>query len=87
MTIFHNISIFQGVWVMVSVHHKRFIECCGVLPTTQFPYQKGLCTCDALLGLSLTLQSALESEQEAWIEQINFCTAFDRANHQGIIYK
>ena len=31
----------------------------GVLPTTQFAYWKGLGTCDALLCVSHTLQSAL----------------------------
>ena len=59
----------------------------GVLLTTQFAYQKGLGTCDALLCLSHTLQSALESGQEARIVQIDFSAAFDRANHLGIIYK
>ena len=46
---------------LVSVRHGRFMECSGVLPTTQFAYQKGLGTCDALLWVSHTLQSALES--------------------------
>ena len=41
------------------------MEHCGVLPTTQFAYRKGLGTCDALLCVSHTLQSALESGQEA----------------------
>ena len=59
----------------------------GVLPTTEFSYRKGLGTCDALLCLSRTLQSALESGQEARIVQINFSTAFDGAIHQGILYK
>ena len=40
------------------------MEHCGVLPTTQFAYRKGLGTCDALLCVSHTLQSALESGQE-----------------------
>ena len=43
------------------------MESCGVLPTTQFAYRKGLGTCDALLCVSHTLQSALESGQEARI--------------------
>ena len=34
-----------------------------------------------------TLQSALESGQEARIVQIDFSAAFDRVNHQGILYK
>ena len=33
-----------------------------------------------------TLQSALESGQEARIGQIDFRAAFDRVNHQGILY-
>ena len=63
------------------------MEHCGVIPTTQFAYGKGLGTCDALLFVSHTLQSALESEHEARIVQIDFSAAFDRVNHQGILYK
>ena len=48
------------------------MERSGVLPTTKFAYRKGVSTCDALLCLSHTLQSALESGQEAWIVQIDF---------------
>ena len=51
------------------------MEHCGVLPTTQFAYQKGLGTCDVLLCVSHTLQSALASGQEARIVQINFSSA------------
>ena len=52
---------------LVSVRLGRFMDCSGVLPTTQFAYRKGLGTCDALLCVSHTLQSALESGQEARI--------------------
>ena len=72
---------------LASVCLGRFMECIGVLPTTQFPYQKGLGTCDALLCVSHTLQSALESGQGALIVQIDFSAAFDRVNHLGILYK
>ena len=58
----------------------------GVLPTTQFAYRKGLGTGDAILCVSHTLQSALESGQKARIVQIDFSAAFDRVNHQGILY-
>ena len=68
----------------MSVRFERFIERSGVLPTTQFAYWKGLGTCDALLCVSHTLQSALESGQEARIVQIDFSAAFDRVNHLGI---
>ena len=61
------------------------MESCGVLPSTQFAYRKGLCTCDELLCMSHALQSALESGREARIVQIDFSAAFDRVNHQGIL--
>ena len=72
---------------LVSVHLGPFMECSGVLPTTQFTYRKGLDNCDALLCMSNTLQSALKSRQEARIMQIDFNAAFDRVNHLGILYK
>ena len=37
--------------------------------------------------MSHTLQSALESGQDARIVQIDFSAAFDRVNHLGILYK
>ena len=40
---------------LVAVRLGRFMEHCGVLPTTQFAYRKGLGTCDALLCMSHTL--------------------------------
>ena len=63
------------------------MEYCGALPTAQFAYRKGLGTCDALLCVSQTLQSALESGQEVRIVQIDFSAAFNRVNHQGILYR
>ena len=71
----------------MSVCLRQFMVRSSVLPTTQFAYQKGLGTCDALLCVSHTLQSALESEQEAMIVQIDFSAVFDRVNHQGILYQ
>ena len=71
----------------MSVRLGRYMECSGVLPTTLFAYRKGLGTCNALLCVSHTRQSALESGQEARIVQINFSAAFDRVNHLGILYK
>ena len=58
-----------------------------MLPTTLFTYRKGLGSCDAILCLSHTLKSALESGQEARIVQIEFSAAFDGVNHQGILYR
>ena len=31
----------------MSVRLGRFVECCGMLPITQFTYRKGMGTCDA----------------------------------------
>ena len=70
---------------LVSVRFGQFMEHSGVLPTTQFAYWKGLGTCAALLCVSHTLQSALESGHEAWIVQIDFSAAFDTVNHLGIL--
>ena len=70
----------------MSVDLGRFMECSGVLPTTQFAYRKVLGTCDAHLSMSHTLQRALESGQEARIVQIDFSEAFD-FNHLGILYQ
>ena len=52
-----------------------------------FAYRKGLGTCDVLLCVAQTLQSALEIGQEARIVHIDFSAAFDRVNHQGILFK
>ena len=71
----------------MSVRLGQFMERSGVLPTTQLAYRKGLGTCDALLCVSHTLQSELESGQKASIVQIDFSAAFDRVNHLGILYK
>ena len=70
----------------MSVHLRRFLECSGVLPTTQFAYDKGLGTY-ALLCVSHTLHSALESGQEARILQIDLNAANDMVNHPGILDK
>ena len=72
---------------LVSLRLGRFMERDGVLPTSKFAYQKGLGTCDALLCVSHSLQSALESGQEARIVQIDFSASFDRVNLQGILYR
>ena len=57
-------ALFKVFDRLVSVRLGQFMECNGLLPTTQFAYRKGLGTCDALLSVSHTLQSALESGQE-----------------------
>ena len=70
----------------VAVHIGRFMEHCGVLPTTEFAYRKGLGTRDAFLYGSYTAE-CIGERQEARIEHFDFSAAFDRLNHQGILYK
>ena len=73
--------------LLVSVRLGRFMERSGVFPNTQFAYRNGLGTCDALLCMPHTLQSALESVQKAKIVQIDFSAAFDRVSNRGILYR
>ena len=63
------------------------MERCGVLPTTQFAYQKGMGTSNALLCMSHTLQSAFESAHESRIVLLDFGAALERVDHLGILYK
>ena len=49
----------------LSVRVGRFMEWRGVLSPTQFTCRKGIRTCDALLCVAHTLQSALELRQVA----------------------
>ena len=56
-------------------------------PPNSHHYRKGICTCCALLCVSYTLQSSFESRHEALFVQIDFRAAFDRVNHQGILFK
>ena len=81
-------SVLPKVCVrLVSVRLGQFMERSGELQTTQFAYLKGLGTCDELLWVSHTHQSALESWQEARIVQIDFSAAFDGVNHLGNLYE
>ena len=72
---------------LVLVRLGRFMECRGVHPTTQFAYRKGLGTCNSILCVAHTLQSALEIGQEARMVQIDFSATFDSVNNQGIFFK
>ena len=69
--------VLNDLWNAVVCFH------CG----TQVAYEKGLGTCDTLLCVSHTLKSVLQRGQEARIVQIDISAAFDRVNHQGILYR
>ena len=72
---------------MVSVRLTRFIERSAVCFQPPSFHRIGPGTCDEHFCVSHTLQSALESGQEARIVQIDFSEAFDRENRLGILYK
>ena len=59
----------------------------GVPRTTQFAYRICLGTCNSLLCMPHTPQSAVESGQEGRIVHIDFSAAFDMVNHQKIFFK
>ena len=75
---------FLSVRILRSVLDDFWNAVCA--STTQFANRKSLSTCDALLCRSHTLESALESGEEAIIVQIDFSAAIDRVNHHGILY-
>ena len=54
-----NQYVLRISFSVVLVRLGRFMECNGVLPTTQAAYRKGLGTCDAHLSMFHTLQRAL----------------------------
>ena len=78
-------SILFKVFQRLASDLGRFMEHIGVLPTTKFP--KGRGTFDALLFVSHTRQSALESGHVARIVKIDFSAACDKVNHKGFLYK
>ena len=65
-------SFIFGTQNRVSNRFMWFMGCRSVLSTSHFTYMKALCSCDALLCVSLTLQNALVSGQEASIVKRSF---------------
>ena len=69
---------------LVSVRFERFMERNCVLPPTQFAYRKvwvpvmQFCACPIHCKVHWRV---------ARIVQIDFSAAFDRVNHQGILYR
>ena len=72
---------------LLSVRLVGYFESCGYLPRCQFAYRKGLGTCDALLKIVHDLQDALDGGSEARLAQLDFSAAFDRVNHEAMLFK
>ena len=72
---------------MVSVRLLRFMECRYVLPTTQLAYRINIGTCDDLLCVAHTSQSALKMGQDSRMVKIDFSADFDKVDHQENHFK
>ena len=66
---------------------NTFAECNNLFPNQQFGFRKGLGACDAVLTISDRVQRALDTGSEARLIGLDFSAAFDRVNHQALIYK
>ena len=56
-------------------------------PINNLAFVKVLVTCDAVLTISDRVQRALDSGFEARMVGLDFSAAFDRVNHNALIYK
>ena len=72
---------------LLSRRLSAFAERNGLLPNLQFGFRKGLGTCDALLTITNLVQKALDSGCEVRMIGLDFSAAFDRVNHQALIFK
>ena len=66
---------------------NAFAEVNNLFRSQQFGFHKGLGTCDAVLTISDRVQKALDSGFEARMVRLDFSAAFDRVNHNALIYK
>ena len=65
----------------------EYAESHDILPNLQFGFRKGLGACDALLTISNFVQKALDLGQEVRMIGLDFSAAFDRVNHNALLYK
>lgn len=72
---------------LVSDRLNRFMEKENLFPQHQYAYRKCLGTCDALLDICCSCQSALDAGSESIVLSIDFSAAFDRVSHVGLLHK
>ena len=72
---------------LISYKLCLFCKKCGVLPTVEFAYKKGLGCIDALLTIYHRLQKSLYAGMESNIVQLDFIAAFDRESQSGLLFK
>ena len=66
---------------------NAFAEKNNLFPILQFGFCKGLGTCDALLTITSVVQKALDSGCEVRMVGLDFSAAFDRVNHEALVFK
>ena len=66
---------------------NAFAEVNDLFPNQQFHFRKGLGACDAVLTISDKVQRASDSGFESRMVGLDFSAAFDRVNHNALIYK
>ena len=72
---------------LISRRLRRFMEAEELFARRQYAYRQSLGTCDALLDMCSSCQSALDEGSESIVLSIDFSAAFDRVNHEGLLYK
>ena len=72
---------------LLAKHLNAFAEVNNLFPNQQLGFRKGLGACDAVLTISDRVQRALDSGFVARMVGLDFSAAFDRVNHNALIYK
>ena len=66
---------------------NAYAESNHLFPNLQFGFRKGLGACDALLTISSAVQKSLDLGHEVRLIGLDFSAAFDRVNHEALIFK
>ena len=72
---------------LLAKHLNIFAEKRPLFPNLQFDFCKGFGTCDALLNITNFVQKAWDSGCEVRIVGLDFSAAFDRVNHEALVFK
>ena len=65
----------------------KLVNSKDILPSGQFGFRKGFGTVDALLTIVHDLQAALDETAEVRGFSLDFSSAFDLVNHDGLLFK
>ena len=71
----------------LAKHLNNFAKKRNLFPNLQLGFRKGLGTCDALLTITNFIHKALDSGCEVRMVGLDFSAAFDRVNHEALVFK